>query len=712
MSPFKKNLWWILLTVISGFEISSGQFHPEFCTKLPANLTQGPTLPILSDQYFTTAEWRQMSTGRSVFIQEFFDQPGQRAVVKATGLYDPGETVTNMNYYNTNERIFIQGSLCTTDSLDSQQFFGFPYTSKNKTAHLLNANDALDFGRSFNETYIGTDVIRDIPVNHWRSCGYNDFLETTVEIDFYFSIPDKWQSASGVSSVPVRSVIRHRESTTTLQPMETIVWSETEEYDYLYYQEGLPADLTVFQIPEGIYCRNRPNGKTAPELGDYFSFKAEVTFSKDNVTGIINEWYDYKAQVVRVDSENIPSPFIVTAGTLDPLQEIHDFFSGLSYNIDRVTGECHVTPIKISRDFDVRYIDPNHVAIKTPQQFFDLGNKNFQYIGQRSVRDIPCDVWIATRSDFPPHSNESTTWEWYFSHGNWKISQGSGNHIQRPLKIVITFVKNKAKIIYNIFDFETKRPEITPFNVHSCYNETDIRYVRLNFTGPIFLVSPHPDVVRQSVHVALQKVMKVSLLRILGIQTVFDNYGLYIGFVLFGPPEVDGDWTGNITSLDDAFLNLKNITDRGSFQFGVTVTEDNIIQSGHFQAVPHSVRVAMKDDNGDIVDIIMESSTQQTMTSEATSTKRITQHYHSHKTSHAGPTPKPSFVVPITGSPKSTPLSSSQTGTPSSKTGLGGGAVAAIAIAMVIIGTILGVVGTFLYTRKKNLTGFEMSEFK
>ncbi|XP_021339708.1 uncharacterized protein LOC110440918, partial [Mizuhopecten yessoensis] len=103
----KKYFLWTLL-VLSGYRISSGQFHPEFCTPLPGNLTKGPVLPTLSNQYYTTAEWRQMSSEKSVYIQEYFDEPGQRAVVKATGLYDPGDTVINMNYYNTKERLYIQ----------------------------------------------------------------------------------------------------------------------------------------------------------------------------------------------------------------------------------------------------------------------------------------------------------------------------------------------------------------------------------------------------------------------------------------------------------------------------------------------------------------------------------------------------------------------------------------------------------------------------
>jgi hypothetical protein len=59
---------------------------------------------------------------------------------------------------------------------------------------------------------------------------------------------------------------------------------------------------------------------------------------------------------------------------------------------------------------------------------------------QRKIRDIDCDVWIATRENWPPQPNvnRTSTWEWYFMSSYWTSFNYGIEEYNIPVKLIVT----------------------------------------------------------------------------------------------------------------------------------------------------------------------------------------------------------------------------------------------------------------------------------
>ncbi len=74
-------------------------------------------------------------------------------------------------------------------------------------------------------------------------------------------------------------------------------------------------------------------------------------------------------------------------------------FKGLRYKINNNIDKCEISELSTVNDAEL-----------SPAEFFKFDlDPPFQYVGQRRVRGINCDVWIAPRDR--PDGNK-TTYEW------------------------------------------------------------------------------------------------------------------------------------------------------------------------------------------------------------------------------------------------------------------------------------------------------------
>lgn len=62
------------------------------------------------------------------------------------------------------------------------------------------------------------------------------------------------------------------------------------------------------------------------------------------------------------------------------LLALFNYFLGLNFEIDLITGECKVQSI-MSQTSDAVYVSDGIVQMRTPQQFFDLDSSKYQYKG-------------------------------------------------------------------------------------------------------------------------------------------------------------------------------------------------------------------------------------------------------------------------------------------------------------------------------------------
>lgn len=81
--------------------------------------------------------------------------------------------------------------------------FGFHY--EGKQVHINSTADFLKFGKQFNETYLGQDEVRGIPVDHWvTNIPHDD--GTSIDLHHYFTIKG-YHSATNGTQVLVRATI-------------------------------------------------------------------------------------------------------------------------------------------------------------------------------------------------------------------------------------------------------------------------------------------------------------------------------------------------------------------------------------------------------------------------------------------------------------------------------------------------------------------------
>ncbi|XP_067655173.1 uncharacterized protein [Haliotis asinina] len=642
----------------------SGQLDTSVCTQ---NLSDSASaLPKLADTYLARMEWKVIEQKKWVYVEEFFDGPGNRAAMRLTGVYDPGKVVLFISDYTTNEYFTIQDNTCAVTKLDASDTFTLPFQSVNGTAaEVLSVHKALKFGQSYNEVYKGTATVRNISALYWESCTYHNDTQQTIKIDFYFSDGKTWTTPSGAIMAPIRSRIHKKIGSGTNS------FESHEQYDIIYFQEYID-DYSVFQIPGGIYCEGRRNTKTTPNIPNYFTFRAEMVVPNYNAIGAYDEWYDYSRKMVRIDSKPVPGGLVFVP--MVARREIHDFNAGVSYMVDMASGDCKVAPLSTDV-FDSQLTNLNYISIKSPKQFFDFTSGDFVYSGQKTERGITMDTWIGKRNDFPPGLNQTSIWEWYFSTDNWLISEFGPSIRDAPMRLKITIPGVNATYIYNIFDFTEDEPDIQKFDVSYCYEKGDVRNFRFTLRGNSWAISPKPKLFKYNMATAITNAMGISGPRIQAVQADFDNKGVYVVFTLLGPPPIKGDTGNPINSIssDTAANNFRRALDSGQFSFQSTIVKP--ISGTHtytYIGVPHSMKEVIRSSNGTLIDIVDTTTSGPNMVVP---------------TLHQGTTVHPQLP---------TTAQQSHSNPDGSPSGWHGGSVAGLAFGMSILGLFLGVISTLL----------------
>ncbi|KAI3378578.1 hypothetical protein SNEBB_007102 [Seison nebaliae] len=229
-----------------------------------------------------------------------------------------------------------------------------------------------------------------------------------------------------------------------------------------------------------VYCQGRVSRKTLPELPNAFSFTAESMSTFAPVITVIDEFYDYNMSVFRIDVHEE-----------DVVSQVADFNTGLLYVIDRATKECQIelipdTGVYTQKDGKIK------LMLKNPQQFFYYDKANFQYAGQTTVRDnVKADVFVGYRTDYHVPSmkfktkNYRSTWTLYFASTDQAFLIDNYRADTVPVKMTIT-VKNDTDSYFrqqlNIFNFSPERKNsFTTFDISSCYVTQDVAEVMMTF---------------------------------------------------------------------------------------------------------------------------------------------------------------------------------------------------------------------------------------
>ncbi|XP_064603359.1 uncharacterized protein LOC135468839 [Liolophura sinensis] len=625
-----------------------------------------PPLPSLPPEFFARIEFTISGENKTIYLEEYFNQTGNKAEIRALGLYDAGEETRYIASYDTKEFFTIQDDECYTSPLSSSDSFIFPFKIVNGKERVMSSTEALEFGKNENEVYMGRTTVRNIPVDHWRSCiRYPSADNETVTIDYYFTVNSLWTMGAGAVATPIKSVF-HGQGRTTEGPYEYYQY-----YEYVYFEDYLPDDNEPFMTPPLMYCTGRKNTKPMPTLPTHFTFRAESVMDTISLVMAYDMWYDADSQLTRIDGT--PLETADNQYGTDPFTEIRDFKSGIRYTIDQLLGNCSVTPLDVDLT-DSRNSNGN-VVLKNQKQLFNLDGGNFTYVGQRKARNILTDVWVGQRTDFPYGTNLTSTWEWHFSKPGIYFNTGDPR-MTHPVGFAVNVGDVPLGYQYNIIDFDDSTIDSSAFDITPCFVDEEIQRFQLDLMTASGDAVPDFDLLpmKKGIRSAVMARAGVSALRVQEVEVDYDQKGVHVSFALLGTPTVSGDapYSGQPDlPLDVVGYKLTTSIENGDFN----VTLNTGGQAVVLKAVVGSLKQLIKTEDGKLVLIDDLSSTSPNPTDPGTS----------GPLGHSSP--------------------------PSQ--GLSSGAIAGVTIAMTIVGSVIGACVTYALYRKR-MVGYsiQMERFK
>lgn len=364
----------------------------------------------------------------------------------------------------------------------------------------------------------------------------------------------------------------------------TLIEAETSNEfmtaEFYNFNPRMP-DIEEFQPPENVYCEGFQSDKKPPPIPDYFSYDAEyiVYESSEGIAPIVSHrsvYYDYPSRIVRIDFYD---PLATDQEEFAKVKAqdisiIHDFTSGMQYDIDPLTGKCKVDNFKTT----VKVVDIKEtVNSEMPKgvDFFSLSAEKISYNGRYKTRGVSVDVFNA-RIVSNDKTNTKYIYTWYFSTDRTQIVEKDKVERNVLLRIVTrpeTGIGKERRVDVNFYNFEKDEPLASIFDLTSCYNES--------FSKKYVITFPANDDLRGSekflklpIHLALKSATGVAKQRIFISEVSFSDKYMFAEFIILERPSVfEKKTTDKNISLDDAVSKLQKAISED--KFSVTLLSDN-----------------------------------------------------------------------------------------------------------------------------------------
>jgi len=247
--------------------------------------------------------------------------------------------------------------------------------SENGTWHIRPMNEFLLFssdapGRQIVPVYLGSGVVRGIPVDQWSVCYVNRASYLTEKRIWSFaqrgiSMPS---GIVGDLGVPIQAVING----SFVFPNNTQRFEFDEVFNVLSFQPSLIQ--TTYQItpPRGVFCDNvRPQDLVSlRDVGIRWPYRFNVRIEAS--TSRSTDWQRFHLFYHRGDgdsSSRLRYDYL-PQGSEDYQSVIHDYTDNLTYIIDRRLGTC-----QINRGVEIPDVNP----LVDPIRFFVKNEATFLF---------------------------------------------------------------------------------------------------------------------------------------------------------------------------------------------------------------------------------------------------------------------------------------------------------------------------------------------
>ncbi|XP_062619516.1 uncharacterized protein LOC134281071 [Saccostrea cucullata] len=474
----------VLLLLVSG---SHSQTPSYTCTPQPGihpTVASEPPFPVVPNTFSTKLEAIIVDRNETVSAEEYFDEYNNRAALFMLR----GDQINKLIFdYNTEELFYVypNGTCRTTNLTTDDNNLLFGNVKIEGGLHVFSTNGAIHFSQKYGQTYMGKKVIRGINCDQWRTCLTWQPLQSTFTLDYYFT-DQNWITSSGYSQVPVRAEIFGIQQQSGGNPRQF-----HHIYDYTDFTTTLDPRTTVFETPHFVTCTNRTQLRSVPSLKSAFSYREEI-ISSSGTTSNSDVWFDSTYKLMRLDYR--PASGSPPYYSNDTITEIHDYSIGVAYAIDKVMQNCSIIPLQ-NTSFDASITNVSTgvnkqqfiLKMKSPNDLFYLDN-NYTYTGRRRARGLNCDVFIRTRDDYPlgPFKMHAIL-EFYFLANDQKEQNNAGALTQTskdvPIQLNVFIPGESITLTYNIFNFDPEDPEITNFDVSTCFAADQKITFKLTYYG-------------------------------------------------------------------------------------------------------------------------------------------------------------------------------------------------------------------------------------
>ncbi|PAA54118.1 hypothetical protein BOX15_Mlig002642g3 [Macrostomum lignano] len=582
----ERQLNWCQLAVCLATLVSLAECgRASYCSKVE---NEGPSPPSISNIFQAKIEMKDKVRNKSTEMEMWFESEQQLArlnMLQESTEYDA--------YYSfKTQEIFIVSKEvpCTV----------FNMTARNELVVLIGKSvngkivpkDTMSMFRlnpEFGIKYFATDTkIRGIASDRWYSCQSWPEMNSELEVNWYFSKPG-WSSPSA-APIPLRIEMHG------VRTESNITRNFYHVYDFVQFRNYLESPMSVFQTPQGTYCRDRIRTKPLPDLHPIMTFTWEVIAGRAEALDSVfygRLSYDSSQNMVRYDYREPESMYKGPFYNIGTLTVIHDFNSGVAYYIDGVRGNC--TDQAIGSEFidtnDVDIIDSpgwHLVELRSPKDLFRFDD-SYQYEGKGMVRGLPVDIYISLCTMQTKGLVINVTYEYFIlDESVTEIAIGKGQvglGKSVPIELRITSYNADGSEgdpsfshyeRYNFFNFEVSDPDSSTgtdvdqlqpfqFDVGSCYTQEQRLNFVLKFSAINGTMKPKDMnltelFIRSAVKVLVASDMGLaSPIRFQHPQLDYDDKYLYLTVTLLDKPhiysqfiKVDSSKNPTVLRIDDS----------------------------------------------------------------------------------------------------------------------------------------------------------------
>ena len=254
---------------------SQAQYTPV-CDPVDFSPDENMPFPKQPDQFYAVVEANLLEQSSSMVATEYYDTVGNR--IKFTITSGEASVQTIIARYNDDELFQIPPMDGTGDCLAVpigdggivRNLFRVGSTIINGSLHIGSIGDSLFSVDSTNNRYLGNNyTARGVPCHRFQTCTSSN--EGSFMLDYWLS-SSSWDTAYVGSMVPVR---------VNLTAKRIIQGGNVVDINHVYSftafnvgPQAVPDE--AFEVPLGLVCKGRAEGKPLPELNSTFSFYSEL----------------------------------------------------------------------------------------------------------------------------------------------------------------------------------------------------------------------------------------------------------------------------------------------------------------------------------------------------------------------------------------------------------------------------------------------------